>query len=268
MAAQQIKFFRKSRCDYEFSYVSATASNSPASAGYPLQRSNRLGWGTSGSSDAENTTYQVNFGDVVTVDSIILINHNWKNYKIQYLASDGVTWTDFAPVVNPTTSTDSTTLHSVPSTVTTSLKVTIYGTQVANAEKILSQFIATSLIGQLTGWPVMDMPTLGRALQEQIVLSSKSRILSNIGRYSISLKFPIWNKTADITIIESLVAANEGFLFWPCGGDQSQFFSVRLGYRLQDIFLMRVKTEYKPILYRGFYSVGMTIQLDLVEVIT
>jgi hypothetical protein len=263
-----IKFFRKSRCDYEFSYVSATASNSPDTAGAVLQRSNRNGWGTSGSSDAENTTLTINFGDTVTIDSILLILHNWKNYQIQYLASDGVTWTDFAPAVHPTTSTDSTTLHSVPTTLTSSLKVTIFGTQVANSEKVLSQFIATTLIGTLTGYPVMDKPTLGRALQEQKLPSGKSRILSNIGGYSVSLKFPVWDVSADLTIFETLANANEGFLFWPCGGDESQFFSVRQGYRLQDIYLVRCKNEYQPALLHGRYAVGLVVQMDIIEVIT
>lgn len=266
--ATAMKFFRKSRCDYEFSYVSATASNSPSTAGYTLQRSNRTGWGTSGSNDAENTTFTISFGDVNTIDSILLIGHNWKNYKIQYLDADGVTWTDFSPAVNPTTSTDSTTLHSVPSTSTSGLRVTIYGTQTPDSEKILNQFIATSLIGQLTGFPIMEKPTLGRALQEQKTLSGKSRMLSNIGAYSVSIRFPVTDVDADLTIFESLVNSNEGFLFWPCGGDQSQFFSVRQGYRLQDIFLMRVKNEYQPVLYKGYYGIGMVIQLDLVEVIT
>jgi hypothetical protein len=266
--ATAMKFFRKSRCDYEFSYVSATASNSPSTAGYALQRSNRTGWGTSGSSDAENTTYTVAFGDVVTVDSILLIGHNWKNYKIQYLADDGITWTDFSPAVNPTISTDSTTLHSVPSTNTSGLKVTIYGTQTPDSEKILNQFIATTLIGQLTGFPTPDKPTLGRALQEQKTPSGKSRILSNIGAYSVSLRFPIWNIDADLTIVETLINMNEGFLFWPCGGSQSQFFSVRQGFRLQDIYLVRCKNEYQPKLYKGHYSIGMEIQLDLAEVTT
>lgn len=263
---QQIKFFRKSRCDYSFSYVSATASNTPGSAANTLQRSNRTGWGTTGSSDAENTTFQVNFGDAVTIDSILLIGHNWKNYKIQYLANDGVTWTDFNPVVNPTNSTDTTTLHSVPNTVTTALLVTIFGTQVPNAEKILNQFIATTLLGQLAGWPVINKPTLSRSLLAQPVISGKVNMAQQVGAFSCMLNVQVWSSDADLSLMETLKNATEGFLFWPCGGDQTQFLTVREGYRLQDIYLCRFKNEWTPQLYKGFYRSGMTIQTELVEV--
>lgn len=266
--AQQIRFFRKSFADFERTYVTATASNSPGQASQVFARSNRTGWGTFGSNDAENTTFTINLGDTPTFDSLLLINHNWKNYKIQYLASDGVTWTDFSPTVNPTTSNESTTLHTVPSTISSGLKATIYGTQVPNAEKFLSQFIVSKSLGQFNSWPIIKDPILGRALQEQGMLSGLSNILQNKGRYSASLIVDCMKNSADLALVETLFQMPEGFLFWPGGGDETQFSSVRMGYRKQDIYLVRCKNEFKPEFYKGAYFSGMAVRMDLVEVIT
>ena len=262
------RFFKKNWADFERSYVSATASNTPDLAEQVLARSNKTGWATNGSSDAENTTLTINMGDFVTFDSILLIGHNWKNFKLEYLAADGVTWTAFASPIAPTTCTDTVSFFQPGSTSSDQVRATIYGTQVVDAEKILNQFIITTQIGYFSYNPLLSGVTLGRALQEQKVLSGKSNILQNVGKFSTRLRMNAWAASADLTIIETLFNTPEGFLYWPCGCDVTQFSSVRQGYRLQDIYLCRCKNEYNPDWAQGQFKAGLNIEMDLVEVIT
>lgn len=263
--AKQILFFQKNKADYEKSWVSATATESNSIISNVLDRSNRTGWLTSGSVDANNTQFVINFGDTVTIDTILLINHNFKNFLVEYYNPTSSSWVTLQNVTN---STDTTTYLSFNAVLTTNVRVTIFGTQVANSDKVLTQFIATAKIGQLQGWPVIEKPQLARNLTEQPMLSGKSFIFPQVGMYSASLTVKHLSSSADLGLIESLVNASEGFLYWPCGGDQTQFRSVRQGYRLQDIYLVRCRNEWSPELVEGIYQNGMQVQLDLVEVIT
>lgn len=266
--AEQIRFFRKNWADFEREYVSASATNGDDMADQVLTRSNKTGWGTSGSTDAEQPVLTIDLGDSPTIDTIILVNHNWKNYKLQYLASDGVTWTDFSPSLAHTTNTENTTIHEFTALQTSSVRAIIYGTMVADAEKYLSQFIITSALGQFNGWPAIRTPVLGRNLQEQNVISGKANILQNLGRYSASIVVQVLSDSTDLALIETLFSRVEGFLYWPCGGDEDQFSSVRQGYRLVDIYLVRCRNEFSPEWYKGLYKSGQVVRMDLVEVVT
>ena len=263
----QLTFFRKSYCDYERTYVTATASEGTGALSV-LDRSNRTLWGTSGSVDANNTTLTIDMVDTVTIDTILLIKHNFKNFKIQYWDLVGLVWANFSLAINPTTSTDSTSYFTFTPVQTTKLVLTIYGTQVVDADKVLCQFIATAKIAQLNGWPVLKKPLLSRNLQERPMLSGKRHILQNIGFYSVSLSVKNWSDATDLTTVETLYSSSEGFLFWPCGSNQTQFRSVRQGYRLEDIYLVRCKNELTPEFVDGLYQAGLNLQIDLIEVIT
>ncbi len=264
----QLRFFRKNFADFEKATVSVIASEAPTLANFILQRTNRNGWGTSGSVDANNTTLQISLGDLATIDSLFLIGHNFKSFTIQYKDPVSGGWLAFSPAIAPTNSTDSTSFFSVTAVQTTDILVTILGTQVANSDKILNQFICTTSLGQLAGWPVLNNTKLAVNLTELQTLSGKSAIIQNVGKFSQSLNVTNWSSAADLAIVESLYNSPEGFLYWPCGGNQTQFSSVRQGYRLQDIYLCRCNNEFNPDWADGLYKAGMTIQIDLVEVIT
>lgn len=262
----QIIFFNKNYADYEKTYVSVTASQGQSSASAILDRSNRSAWGTSGSVDADNTTLVINFGDTVTINSILLVKHNFKEYLIEYY--DDAHSIYVSTGVHPTTSTDTTSYHTISSTTTTKMRITIYKTQVANSDKTLCQFIATTKIGQFSAWPIISEPIIGRNLVTQQTISGKSSILPNVGFYSTSLMVSNLSNSTDLSLIESLFNASDGFLFWPCGGDQTQFKSVRQGYRLEDIYLVRCQNEWSPEFVDGLYKTGFKVQMDLKEVIT
>ena len=271
-------FFRKSFCDYDYAEATVTGSDSGANTnpgtvdsgntlGLILDRSNLSGWGTTGSVDADDTQLVIAFGDSGTIDSVLLVNHNFGSFLLEYWT--GAAWADFG--VEQTGLTDNTTLVQVSVAVQTiKMRLTIYGTQVADSDKFLSQFIATQQIGQLAGWPVIQKPTLGRNIQVQPMLSGKSLVVQNLGMYSATLKAECWSDPtgADLAILEQLYESAEGFLFWPCGGNQTQFRTIRQGYRKQDIFLCRCANEFQPEWYQGLYMSGMNIEVNLVEVVS
>ena len=266
--AGQIIFFKKNRADYENTLVTVTASQGTDTQNYILDRSNRTMWGTSGSVDSDNTTVEVNLGDVRTIDSILLLRHNFKNFKIQYWDELGLAWSDFTSAIHPTTNTSDSNYYSVTAVLTSKILLTIYGTMVADSDKNLCQFIATSKIGQLDGWPVIGKPTLSRNIVQNKMLSGKAHLIQNVGAYSAKLTVKSLSSDADWAIFEALYNSPEGFLFWPCGGDETQFRTVREGYRMEDIYLVRCKSDQSPEWYSGLYKTGIKLDLDLVEVIT
>lgn len=263
----QIIFFDKSLCDYGSSLNvnpnGTTASASQASdLAYLVQdRSNRTAWITTGSVDADNTWFLMDLGDTRTITEILLIKHNFKNYLIQYW--DGANYVDLVTVTNSVLTTSR---HTVSSTLTSRIKITITGTQVANADKFLYQLILTTLVGQLTGWPIIDAPTHERNRQTAKMLSGKTSLSVGLGAFSCSLKVAIWKDSNDLAIVESLFDSSEGVLVWLCGGDENQFSSKRKGYRLEDIYLMRAVSDYQPQWAEGIYSNGLVIDIDLAEV--
>jgi hypothetical protein len=263
--AQPIIFFKKNKMDYNFTEVLLTASQGSAYAPFVQRRSNNLGWMTTGSVDADNTTLTCDFVNSTTLTDILLIGHNFKNYTIKYW--NGSSYVNFGTTINVTNSTDTTTRHSFASVSTTKIQCTITGTQVANADKSLNQWIATETIGQLAGWPLIKKPTFNYNKRVDTMLSGKKFVGINTGGFACDLSVKVWSSSADLTIVESLFVTGSGFLVWLCGGSTSQFSSSRFGYRLQDLFLMQCQNNYIPEWNQGLYKSGIgDLTLSLVEV--
>lgn len=262
----QMMFFRKSACDFERPSVVLTASNNQSSVRNIIDRSNRTAYGTVDTVGAE--TIEINFGDVQTIDHIMLLGHNMKTFSIQQWDDVNEIWTALSPAINVTVTDQPNHIYEITPTQTSKLLLSFNGAQVLFDEVYLTQFIATEKIGRLNGWPVIKKPVLSRNLNERKSLSGKAFIQQNVGFYSASLTVENWSDSQDLALVEELFSASEGFLFWPCGGVESQFSSVRRGYRVGDIYLMRCRNEFSPEWFRGFYKSGMKIQMDLVEVLT
>lgn len=261
---QQIRVFKKSKCDFSDTEVEATASQGSTYAPNVLNRSNLTAWVTTGSVDADNTTLTIDFNDTKRLDSIILLKHNFKSYKIEYW--NGSAWTAFPTAIDTTTNTAESTFHQFTAVETTQIKVTIRGTITANQDKYLFQLIATEEMGQFNAWPIIK-PTVSRNRQRSKTLSGKEIVRPNIGAHQMQLNIAILRDSEDIALLEAIYDANEGVLIWVCGGDESQFSTAPRGYRLEDIFLMSPSAEYKPEFYKGLYQSGIVVKLDLVEVV-
>lgn len=272
MAAQQIKFFRKNKIDLSFTDPVLTVTDGTATddgASYLDQmrdRKNNTGWFTFGSNDAANTQIDVDMVDAKNIDHIILIKHNFAAYTIQYW--NGAAYTDFSTAINVSGNTAETTEHTFDSVNTTKIRLIITGTIVANADKKCRQFIVTEKIGagQFEGWPIVK-PTLSLNRRVNFTPSGKAYVVESAQSYQVDLSVLSWKSDTDLTIVEEMFFNNSAFLVWPCGGDESQFSTVRRGYRLEDIFLMKCVNEWKPEYYKGNYFMGIKANIKLVEVI-
>ena len=269
--SQQIRFFELNKLDITNDNVSITASDSVATnngedfADYMRNRVNTSGYVTTGSSDSGNTTLEFNFGDTVEIDTIIIIEHNLKAYTIQYW--NGSTYVDFSSAISESTNSDSTTFHTFTKVTTSKIKLICTGTIVADSDKFIRQFIATESIGQLTGFPVIKSPRIRTGKIINKMLSGKVNITDAVGAFECELNVKNYSIDDDLDIIETLYFNNKGFLMWLCGGDESQFSSQRIGYRLRDIYLMRAVDDYRPEWVKGVYVSGINFTMKLQEVI-
>jgi hypothetical protein len=262
--ASQPMVFKKSGCDFADSRVTATASQSSSLASMALNRSNYSAWITTGSVDADNTTWEVDMIDSHDIDAILILGHNFKAYTVKYW--DGAAYQDFSSAISESSYATDNSYHAVIKVSTSKIKLTITGTQIVNSDKVMRQFIATELMGQFESWFEI-VPEDSRNRIETKMLSGKRLIREKVGFYSAKLKCPSVIDDTDLTLIEDMYFANEGFLFWPCGNDETQFSSVRRTWQKQDIFLCKCKDEYGPSWRDGFYRAGQPVTLDLIEVV-
>lgn len=266
--SSQVIFYEKSKSDFEKDAVSVSASESDGTAKFMIDRSNQTAWKTNGSSDSAGTNFTVDMTESQTIDTILLLKHNFKSFTIQYFDNDTGTFKNFSPAINESNNSDDSTKFEFDAVVTPKIKVTINGTQTPDDDKHLFQFIATELIGQLNGWPVIE-PEIDRDISAGEMLSRRKRIRQAKGAYNASLQVKVWKDSSDLDIVETLFNKSEGFLFWPGGGDEAQFSSVREGWRKEDIFLVRMTNPYSPTFFKGIYVSGIeNLTLDLVEVVT
>jgi hypothetical protein len=263
--SSQIIFFEKNKADLSYENISATASEGSEYAPYVLNRSNLSAWLTTGSVDANNTTLTIDLTEDRVITDILLLKHNFKSFTVKYW--NGSTYVAFSPAIAPTTNTSASNYYEVTQVETSKIQITILGTQTPNEDKYLYQFIATEKLGQLNGWPVIQGPTHSRNRIKNKTLSGKMNIVENVGGFSCALTVAFLKDSSDLDVIETLYAANEGFLVWLSGGDESQFLTRRQGYRMEDIYLMKCVDEYRPEYVSGIYKNGIKIELSLQEVI-
>lgn len=223
-------------------------------------RKNFTGWGTIDSTDAANTTLVFNYGDQLPTTDVILIGHNFKNYTLEFW--DSSTWNDLVTVTGNKATTTS---HNFQSVVTSRIRLVVHGTFVADEDKLLAQFIATSRIGQFNRFPIIEDPTISKRRRTLSALSGKARVTQSLGAVSFSLSTNEEFDPSDIKIIERIFNRFEGFLVWLCGGNENQFRNLREGYRLQDIYFMQIANENVPQMIDGFYNRGTSVNIDLIE---
>lgn len=269
--SSQIQFFKKNYIDLDNNSVTITATDTVAtSAGngitdFMRNRKNTSSWITTGSNDTASTILIVDWGTSIDVDHIIMINHNFKAYTIKYWS--GATYVDFATPIAVVDDANSTTEHNVVSVSTSRIQITCTKTQVADDERRMAQLIVTEELGQFEGWPVVSRPISSKNRQITKMLSGKKNIVDSVGFFSCTLTVDNLKSDNDLTLIETLYERFEGFLLWLGGGDESQFSSARIGWRKQDMFLVRPSNELTNEFVKGLYVTGVKVQIKLEEVI-
>lgn len=261
--------FEKNKIDLDLPGVTITATDSvatdPGQAYVDLLRNRRndSGWGTGGSTDLGNTTLEIETQDENEITDILLVNHNFKAYTIQYW--NGSSYVNFSTAINVSNNTKTTTNHNFNAVSTTKVKLIITGTMTADQDKLLSQFIITKRIGQFTNEPYIKKPRQEKGRKVRKMLSGRANITRSLGAFSCTFSFPALKDAADHAIIERMADSFNGFLVWPCGGDATQFFTDVQGFRLKDIYLMNCANDLETEWNGGYFDHGQKVELQLVE---
>lgn len=265
--AKQILFTRRNKLDISDTDVIVTASEGNEFVNFMRNRLNTSAWATSGTLDANNTTIEVNFVNSVDLECIRLVKHNFKSYEIQYW--NGASYVNFPTDIDETTNTLETTFHEFTLVTTTKIKLTIRGTFVPDEDKVLFQFIATDKVenGWLEGWPEIKSTTISRQKVRTKLISGKESIKEQIGFIAFKLTLKLYSNSNDLRLFQRLYTLNEGFLVWLSGGDSDQFSFPAIGYRKEDVFLVKTSDEYQPEFYKSIYSSGLVVNMDFQEVV-
>jgi hypothetical protein len=265
-----IKFFKKNKIDLDFSDAFLTVTDGVATndgadfLNLLRNRDNESGWMTTDSDDTANTEIVANMGSAKDIDRIVLVNHNFKSFTIKYLDDDLMTWLDFSTPINETTNVDSVSIFSFNSVNTTAIRIIIDSTQIADADKRMTQLIMTEIIGELTVQPIIQ-PKIDRSRKVTKFLSGRVFVSKSVPSFEVKIKMNNVVNNADLTLAETLFNSFESFLVWLSGGDVTQFDSIRIGYRLEDFYLVNISNEYMPQYDESRWKFGVPISIDLQE---
>ena len=68
-----------------------------------------------------------------------------------------------------------------------------------------------------------------------------------------------------LNYIDTAINGSEPFLIWLCGANEDQFTFKRIGYRLEDIYLVKSYTPVSCSYTKGLYKAGYNQTIELVE---
>lgn len=261
---------------------SATSSVSGAASVSNILDSNmETYWRSVGSSDSITEEITITFSGSKTIDRILLVDMNWKEFNIQYDA--GGVWTSFSSVVGLDGSTsgisetafaDTTAYYEFTSVTTGSIRIQVTKSQVVDAQKYLNQCICTEELGTFVGYPVVSGITLSRAQKNKMTLNGKFSVQKSLETLGYKLKFVDYPSlsayNADVDLMLTLMDSEDPFLVWLCGGRRgTSYFKYPLpGFRLNDVKQMQIGKAYKMSYSKNIYVNQINISaVDLIEVI-
>lgn len=266
----QINFFRKNHIDTDrinpLLTVTDLVATNPGDEylKFLRNRNNNSGWNTSGSSDAANTEILVDLKDFQNVDMVMLVRHNFKNFLVEYYDTGAVGFVEYANYVDNEIAT---TLIK-KSVHTNQIRITIYNTTVVDDDKTMRQLIVTEnfFSGEFIGWPEIKKPQTSLNKKITGMISGKARVVETRGAFSCSLDVKLLKIEEDLTIIENIFFNREGVLMLLSGGNEDQFSSRRIGYRNEDIVLVRPTNELELPWVKN-YTTGIKIKMKLIETV-
>jgi len=265
----QITFYRKNHIDLDrpnpiLSVTDSVAiEDGSASLQFLRNRNNNSGWITSGSDDTANTELLIDLKDFQDVDQVMLVKHNFKDYLVEYW--DGAAFQLYVDTVGDIK--DTTILDNPVNT--SKLRITIYTTQVTDADKTLRQLIVAEKFGSgaFEGWPIIKNPKTSLNKRKNKMLSGKTNIVEKRGFFSCELNVKFLGIDGDLEMIEDIYFQREGVLMLLSGGDEDQFRNKRIGYRNEDIILVRPVDELNLPYAQGVYANGIKLKMKLEEVV-
>lgn len=231
-------------------------------------------WTSIGSDDVTPETLTITLPAAVQISRIFLINHNFKNFTIKY---DNGSPTDFTGVTGLDNYSDSkieetafernTAYYAFTPVTTDTIIITANTTQVVDAQKYLTQFVTTEELGTLTGYPDMKGITLDRNDQRAEAISGRMHIQKGYETAKFQLSLKTYPLQSDIDILDDLHDMEDSFLAWLCGADPDQFTLEQRGFRLEDLYQMKIDKAMKNSFDKNVYVLGAMQNYSFIEVV-
>lgn len=258
-----IKFFKKN----QGADATVSATSGDGAAKFIIDLDVDSYWTSVGSSDAETETLTIQFDGSKTLDRILLLDHNFKSFTVKYY--DGSSYVAFSNVVGingslsgitETAFAQDSSYYEFDSVTTLSIQIAVTTTQTTNAEKYLSQAIATSEYGTFVGYPEVSSVDLTRNTRLKKTLSGRFSVQKSQQTLGFNIRFRNYPSTTvynvDIDLALTLFETEDPFLIYPCGGRYtSQYFNYQIpGFRLKDCILSQIKKNYKLKYVKNIYT--------------
>jgi hypothetical protein len=264
MAGQGIKFFDRSYSDItriDIGEITVTIDSGDSLKELMFNRRKLDKWQSSGAaSDLTDVVLEIDFLTNRTISDLILIDTNLKSFELEYWT--GSIWSS----VFTESSNTSSFFHKIfTPQVTTKIRFTMSTTIIPNEEKEISEFIITGLIGQLEFRPLAQPRHQGN-IQENKMINGKSKFVHNETQHIFNLQVRNYTNINDRILFQTLFDLPDSFLFWPSGGDISQFSLPDEGYRLEDIYLVGRTNAPSPQYTGNYYKAGTNFDMLLKEV--
>lgn len=266
-----ISFYDKSKCLFDDGAVAVASSNTD-DQNLCLGTNKYFKWQSSGSDDITTETLTITLPVSTSISRIFLVNHNLKNFQIQYGAS-----LDFANVVGLDSYSDNlidvtgfarnTAYFEFDAVTTDTIIITMDTTQTANAEKYIGQVIVTNELGTLTGYPEIKNVTFDRNISKEKSISGRKHIQKSFESFSFDLDLNTYPVQADIDLLDDLHEREDSFLVWLCGGKPDQFRIKQRGYLVNDLYTMQVDKPRKNNYPKGVYLLGVNQNYSFEEVV-
>ncbi len=252
-----------------------TASTGTAVQDYAIDKNPLTFWTSVGSNDSTTETLTLVFASQ-TINRVILQNHNFKDFNIQYW--NGSAYTHFSSVVGldgskanitETAFADDTAYYEVASVTTTRLRIQVLKSLVVDAQKFISQVIACYELGTLQGYPLVKGMKFSRNERIKQMLSGRVLVQKGIESFAVKLDFEKYptSLSADLDLALTLHDANDPFLIWLCGGRRgsSYFRYTARGFRLRDVYCVQVTKAIGLDYYKSGYLNPVSLELQFEE---
>lgn len=268
-----VKFFAKNKALFRDGNTASASSNDTA-AKLMLDISKYTRWESLASNDLTTEAITINFSSAKTLDRLIFTEHNLKAFTITY--NSGTEFTNVnnldGDIVGGIAETDynlDTAYYRFDSVSVSSIVISATTAQVVDAQKYITQFIATAELGTLAGFPRIQNVQHNRNIKGSKALSGKNVIQKGYETTTFRINFKTYPVQLDIDLVEDLHESEDSFLVWLCGGRYgTDYFTIdQRGWRLRDLYNMQISRPLGANYAKGIYQNGVNTRLALVEVI-
>ena len=267
-----VKFFSRNKAIFGDG-ATASASTNDESAKFMLAISRFVRWESLASNDLTTETIVITLPAATTIGVIFIASHNLKDFDIKYNAAQDFTNVsgidgDLVGGIVETAFVDDTAYYTFDPVSVTSITITANKTQIVDAQKFITFFMATTELGTLAGFPRIQKVRHSRNIKSTKVLSGKGVIQKSHETTSFEMRFKTHPIQADITLLETLYDREESFLVWLCGGRRgTDFFTIeQKGWRLRDVYNMQSTKALGADYEKSIYQNGVNSRMSLIEV--